>query len=95
MVREEQVGAGVERLVDRGRDRVDREVDPAHRLRGVAAHEADGVPRLRRARRVATVDGGHDVTESDARVVLTPREPTQRATRVRTHVSWQPGNTGA
>ena len=44
MMRDEQVGSPLDRLVDHDLDRIDREQDPTDNLRWITAHQPHGVP---------------------------------------------------
>ena len=62
---EEQVGAPVDGLLDHGRRRVDGQEHPMHRRFRVAAHQSDGVPRLRPRGWVAPRHGVHHVGDGE------------------------------
>jgi hypothetical protein len=66
LVGDDQVDAGLDRLVDHRGGRVDGEHDRAHGLVGVAADKADGVPVIRESRVVPGVQGRDDLAEGDA-----------------------------
>jgi hypothetical protein len=68
VVGDDQVDTALDRLVDDGRRRVDREEHRPDRLRRVAAHQPDGVPGLGEGRVVPGVQGGDDVGERRLRV---------------------------
>ena len=63
MVRDEQVSSPLESLIDHNLDGIDREQDPADRLRRITAHQPHGVPRRGERRRVQTLHDRHDVGE--------------------------------
>ena len=66
MVRHEQVGVPVARLLDDGERRVEREGDATHRLVEVASDEADPVPVGRAGRRIEGLQGGDDAASTGA-----------------------------
>ena len=63
MVRDEQVGIPVARLLDDGERRVQGEGDATHRLVQVAGDEADLVPVGRAVRRIEGLQGVDDLAQ--------------------------------
>ena len=63
MVRDQEVDAETNRLVDHLFHRVDREQHAAHRIARVAADSSDGIPIGRKRRRVLRLERGHHLRQ--------------------------------
>lgn len=75
MVRHDELGSGLNRLVDHRHHRVDREQHPFDHVVRVTARQTDRIPVCGEARRVCRVEGIHEITNAQ---VCHAREGTRR-----------------
>ncbi len=84
MVAHDELGAGVNRLVDHRHHRIDREQHPLDRVVRVTACETDRIPVCGEARRVCRVEGTDEIANAQVCHARegTPRRPLHAAQEV-------------